>query len=512
MIFSGLQRMHAGLGDGRLVNFTLEHGYRWIRQYPLHTDFWAPPIYFPFRNATAFTDTMIGFAPIYWVPRFLGAPPDTAIQWWVFAVYVLNFASAYALLRRGLKVGILESTAGALLLAVISFSTTGHYQLNPYFYVMLGLLALYRIFDNGADAPSTPQRRSWVVVLCLCAVLQVWGAVYPFFFFSFLSALALAVALVIPATRRKLVETVRADIWVWVLCALVSALLVAPLLIRYGITADTLGYRNYSKGNMPRLYNWVITGPGDPVFDWLQSRGRLPQKPRTTGIGIVTLCVALTGLALYWRRVSVRLIVFATVIMVLVSTMVGDFSLWRLIHEYVPGAGGIRAHWRVTMCLIPAAVVGVAFACKWANSGNRWWLAVVLVSFCVAERFKVTRTVEKEYVRAHVAAIAERVDPKYDAFMLVGTRPDSSWVSDDAAWVALETGIPTINGRYGHRPKEWKIYRHNPLKKDDQKSRQSLEKDLQAWLGVWGLERDNIQWIEYETMTRKTARQGLSRP
>ena len=507
MIFSGFGQTHGGLGDSRLVNFTLEHGYRWFRQITPHEDFWRPPIFYPYPNASAYTDTMLGFAPLYWVPRLLGAAPDTALQWWMLIVYGLNFASAYALLRRGAKLPIPASGAGALLLAMVSEAWASHLQLFPFFYVMLALLALFRIFDEGEGAPATTARRGWICVFSACAVLQFWSAVYPFFFFGLLAAIAVVVALALSKTRRMFVQRVRCDAGIWILVAAVSAAAAAPLLLRYRVTAEEAGYRNYSERTVARPYSWIVTGPNDPLLGWLlKPAGPRPPPARSTGIGLLTFCVAAAGLFASRRRVSVQVIGIATLVVMLLATMYWGSSPWRLIYEIVPGAGGIRAQYRVTMSLIPAAVLGVGLACGGALQRRRWLLALLLVSICVAEHFHTRNTIDKHFVREHVAGIAARVDPEHEAFLLVGTGLDAAWVNDDAAWVALATGLPAINGRYGNFPNSYDIRHHDVFDEDDDDSRRKLETALEEWLNLWDIDRREVQWIEYEALTRAATR------
>ena len=43
MIFSGFRRIQADLGDSRLINYLLEHGYLSAQRDPEHLEFWSPP-------------------------------------------------------------------------------------------------------------------------------------------------------------------------------------------------------------------------------------------------------------------------------------------------------------------------------------------------------------------------------------------------------------------------------------------------------------------------------------
>jgi len=508
MIFSGLGQIQGGLGDGRLVGFTLEHGYRWLLQIEPHQDFWKPPIFFPYPNASAFTDTMLGFAPLYWLPRLLGAAPDTALQWWTLIVYGLNFSAGYALLRKGPGLGILSSSAGALLVGIISVAWIGHLQLFPFFYVLLAMLALYRIHDTGDGAPGDGARRAWIGVFCACAVLQLWGGVYTFLFFGLLAALALIVSLSLRNVRPTVVQHLRRDAIIWILGLALSAAAVAPLVDRYGMTAEESGYRHYTTVNIPSAHSWILL---PQQAEWLSQR-QVPISPdfRSKGIGLLTFGVGLAGLRVRRRLTSVQVLGIATLMLMLLGTRYGDFSPWRLIYEIVPGAGAIRAHHRLTMIVIPAAVIGVALACEAALRRRRWLLAVLLVAVCIGERSVTQKTIDKQFVRDHVLQVAERVDPGSEAFLLLPTNRDARWVADDAAAVALATGTPAVNGRYGNFPDSYGIRRLiHPSEEDP--DRRKLKKALAEWLDKWGVDPDGVQLIEYEGLTKEATKPYRSR-
>lgn len=507
MIFSGFRYMHRGLGDARLVNFTLEHGYRWLRQVAPHEDFWKAPIFFPYPTASAFTDTQLGFAPPYWLARLLGAAPDTALQWWILTIYVLNFCAAYALLRRGTKLSKPVSSAGALLLVTISIAWSPHLQLLPFFYMLTALLALFRIFDPGENAPGTTTRRVWIAVFFACFVLQLWAAVYAFFFFGLLTAMAIIVALTLSASRRVSIRRIRRDAGVWILLAALSAAAVMPLLQHYTATAEETSYRNYHEASIARPHSWIVMGGQDRAFGWLQKTGGpLPTHPRSLGIGLLTFSFAAAGLFTFRRRISVQLLSISTLALAALGTMYWGFSPWQWIHEWVPGADGIRAQYRITMIFVPAAVIGVALACHGALQRGRLVLAVLLFSLSLAERFHFRSMVDKNFIRGHVSGIAERIDTGYKAFILVSPGRECHWVSDDAAWVALATGVPTINGRYGNFPADYEIRHHDCYSKGDDPGRRELESALEDWLKPWGIERSEIQWIEYQSLSRESTK------
>jgi hypothetical protein len=78
MLLSGRARVQTNDDDPRLINYLLEHSYRWLVQEPGHRRFWDIPIFFPARNVAGFSDTLLSVAPLYWLCRLARVLPDTA--------------------------------------------------------------------------------------------------------------------------------------------------------------------------------------------------------------------------------------------------------------------------------------------------------------------------------------------------------------------------------------------------------------------------------------------------
>ena len=512
MIFTGFQQTHGGLGDARLVNFTLEHGYRWLRQISPHEDFWAAPIFYPYERSSAFTDTVLGFAPIYWIPRILGAAPDTALQWWIVSVYILNFFASYLLARVGLRLGIFSASFFALFISTCALDYSGHLQLVPFFYVIVGILAVFRIFSAEGNAPGDVERRSWVLVLICCFVLQFWSAVYPFFYFGLFAVICLVIALVIKDSRKAFLETVRKDRVIWAIALTLGAIAAYPLYAEYRLTAETLGYRSFSVSNLPLIYTWLVTGRDDFFFADLTKGGYFKHIKESRGIGVVAFCFAAYGYAISTKKVSTRVLVPATLAIIVLGTNFFGFSLWEFVHKNVPGAGAIRAQGRISLILVPIAGIGIAIAASHLATKGKAVFALVVLAVCLTENFSTLRTIDKQFVRNYIDNIAKLVDPKYDAFVLVPAELPVYKYADDAAWVTLSTGIPTVNGRYGNFPKEYNLRNYDREKSVTPENFHSvIDADLQHWLDRRNVRRDRIQWIEYKSLTSEIAKQHRMR-
>ncbi len=495
--------MPALLRDPRLVNYTLEHGFRWVMQYPLHAEFWQTPLFYPQPNVTAYTDVLIGAGPVYWLWRWLGAEPDTALQLWMVVCSSLNFAASFVLLSRGLRVSVAAATLGAFLMAFGGPATIRiwHPQLMPQFFVYVGLLALFEIFAGDTQRRKSNSRRIWMVVLCVVSALQFYTAFYPFFFFSLFAALALAISLLRTGSRQRIGEFIRWHGAFAAACLAAAFVIVTPLAWQYWGTAEELGLRPFMTRFAPRPASWFLLGTENLWFGWLQREGgplsALADIEHAGGVGFVTAAVGVVGLCRARQHRGVWILVAATGVLMLISTLFGDVSIWRGFHYYLPGAGAIRVLSRISMVFALVVPLGVALLFDALAQRGRYAMATVLALFCVGEQARsLYPQIDKLELRRHIDQLASCVDDGCAVFATVYTGPAGYPLEDDdAAWVQLATGKPTVNGRYGNIPKNWKLYRHQS--DSPRPDRVRLEQAARRWLVSFGADPSELCWIEY---------------
>jgi hypothetical protein len=313
MIGSGLRRVQAEPVDPRLINYVLEHTYRWLTGDPLHHRLWDPPVYYPTPNVLAFSDTLLSAAPIYWAWRGLGPAPDTAYQLWVLTASALNALGGYLLLRRGVGTGAAGAAAGAFLFAFGAprVSQVVHPQLYLHFYTSLILYFLCLAFRRRDDPPW--RRGLYWCGASLGLAAQTYAAFYLAWFLLLGLAAAAAWAVALGAFRKPLVKVARQDWWLALVAGAVGALAVWPLARHARAAAGELGFRTLYEARLsvPDWRSWVYLGPHSWAY------GRMPrlilfhgiplEPEHRLGIGLLTTLAAAAGLYLGRDRPAVRL-------------------------------------------------------------------------------------------------------------------------------------------------------------------------------------------------------------
>ncbi len=502
VFFTGFGVILAGRGDPRLVNYTLEHGFRWMIQHPVHLSFWDPPLFFPFPNVSAFTDVLLGSGLLYWPWRLLGCQPDLSFLLWILGVCCANFVASYWLLRSGFGFVPAAASVGAYLFTFGSIRMKiGHLQLLPQFWVVLGVIALLAVFDHQT---SPPRRRVFIAVLATTAVLQAYTAFYTFYFFCLLLLLVLLIALVRSRTRVPLLAMIRRHTVTLVLTVGVALLALLPLATHYLEAYAIVGSFKLNPEMVPRPYSWLLLGPRNMMYGSIQRAGgslaHLIHSAQSNGLGAVTLLTSLAGLYVLRRRQAVVLLALATAILLALAMSYGDFTPWRFIRAWVPGAGAIRELGRISMVLLLPACIGLSAAVQ--RLGKRWlgMPTVLLVVVCVAEQAQRVSYVDRGHERSQARAIVEQVPARCTAFYLVCVGPGSCRnAMDDAMVTQLLSDVPTVNGRYGRYPPGFEL-RSNVV--GTTADRQKLEAALTSWSSRHNLTADDICWVEYPGYTR----------
>ncbi|MBL8949466.1 MAG: hypothetical protein JNK82_01725 [Myxococcaceae bacterium] len=483
MLSSGLELMECDPGDTRLLNYVLEHGYRWLLG---RAELFSPPFFWPERGVGPFTELMVGTLPLYAPWRLLGFEPDTSFQLWMFAVLSLNFVAAHALFARALKLEPVPAAAGAFIIAFGSsrMAQLNHQHLLPVFFAVLAVHALVRIFEGGP--------RAWVPVFFFGAVAQLWASVTLGWLFGFWLLVLLGWSLALRVPRAAVLHVVRERRAPLLMSGAVAAVLLVPLAVGYG----GAGPRDFEgvRAMVPQLQSWLYQGPYSVLYAPLAELSVFTQLPsegeHRIGVGLFTTLVMVVMLR---KEPWLRALGLTALTVVALSTLYrGRVSPWVGVMHVLPGADGIRAVGRVGLFMLFPAAVSVALLAKRARPAG-----LVVVALCLLEQLqRVPDVYSKGKVRSDVAAVTAAVPSTCRAFFYA-PRGGDGWHEKtqlDAMWAALWSGVPTVNGYSGHFPPGWEPLFPHALNgpEDEVRVREALAK----WAQSRGVAEKDVCWVE----------------
>lgn len=139
-------------------------------------------------------------------------------------------------------------------------------------------------------------------------------------------------------------------------------------------------------------------------------------------------------------------------IFLLSTFQVSDTYLWKILYEFFPGAGAIRAVTRIFFLLLVILSIGYALSMQ----NKRAWIQVVFLCILIAENMTFgsmyNKTSRYENESGRIAAIAKEKDMP---FAYISDQKVPLYITNlDAMWASVFSGRPTLNGYSGRSPSQ----------------------------------------------------------
>jgi hypothetical protein len=514
-IFTGFTSLQGSNGDSRLLSYLNEH---WYLVFTGRADWRNPSYFFPVANDLGFTDAFALFQPLYVPLRLLGLNQFTAFQVATMLLTTLGFVSCLVMLQRVAKVRFSVALAGAFTFAFANnlLLQSEHIQLYAVHFVPSIVLITWSGI-KAIEAQQTIPTLMFGVALGGLSALLLFTSFYTGWFLIFVSfSLALVTGIADPAIRRRTFIFVRnrtqlTTVFI-VSVSLSFAVVGLPFFITYLPMLSISQGAPYSNvlTYMPRPGDLLNLGESNLVWGWLESLklsdrvspGANERRMAITPWLMISAIVGAMTLLTKWKddRSCLRLrIAFGAILTVVVLTLLtvrfGDFSLWKYIRDYVPGAEAVRAMARIQLTLnlviisawaiiINRAMDRIQFS--WTRSDPRQGRGGRTTSLCIALTIFM---VPLEQMSLHQL---DELSPTEQATLLkaVPTPPvrcEAFYVADlpngvpgviaqiDAMLISHHTGLPTLNGYSGIYPLGWSLIEPNQV---------DYEAQVDGWLSM----------------------------
>ncbi len=445
---------HAGLGDWMdpyFINYLMEH---WHHSLWTLSDPSSPPMFHPAGRTLGYSHGLMLYAPVYLAVRpFLH--PFQAYNLMLFVVVLAGTLALYAVLRRFLRLSFIESlllTALFVTSANISNGFLGVWSQRASVFLIPPIMWLTL---RSIHMEHGSRRMAMATLSGLLAALSYTQDYYTAHFATLFAVLALAPVLVAWRTAPEPGFTLSsARAW----------------FLPFGIGA--------AAGLV--VFVWIYLGAyrehrGFPEEQLLNQLSPWSERPPYESVRPFALIAALTFLAWVRRSTMDRTTRFGCLWAALVSAVVllvpfrfGDFSIWRVLVEPLPGYGVIRDPKRIIYLYELAAVLAAGVFISRVRGG--WLLRHAIVVVLAALLIIGWRRTTLDFLRPNdtyaqwiEAPIA--VDPSCRSFVArVASpayleRPGSAWslYHLDAMWIALRHSVPTLNGYSAWNPTGWAI-------------------------------------------------------
>lgn len=448
-IASGFYLLPGGC-DGRLNHYFLEHSWLWLKGEPLHADFWDAPFFYPYKNVMAYSDTLLGVAPLYWLVRGLGFSEINSLLLMPGVIAILNWITMDLLLKRIFGIDNISSATGAFLFAFCAprVFRLVHFQLWLQFYTILTIyfIALFYIYTKSNSG------RAWVCLLAAgsCAVLQFYAAYYLGWFLVFGACIYFMFLMLCKPTRSLLMGLAMKQ-WIWLLVSFAfCCALIAPLLNHYIDAQKFLGMRTWAElGDfLPELKSWIAT---PSLLYQKAGLNAVRNAEHLNGIGIVTAGISIYGLIRYSRKsLWIRCLLLASMVIIALATAKGDNSHpWQAVYAFFPGGAAIRAVSRIFFLLLIPIALGYSFA----MSRQRLAIKLLLIAILLAENTSWGVMANNRDQYQYSRALGEKALASDLPFLYISDEDCGVFDKNlDAMWAALYARRKTINGYSGNFP------------------------------------------------------------
>lgn len=459
---SDFAQMQADPGDTVLNHYVLEHSLQWLIDSDYPGTLWTAPIFHPAPRTLAYSENLLGTAPLYWLLR-AGFTSETAYQLWMIVLTVLAFATMALVLRWFGLPHLLCALGGFLFAFAMPFTIQiAHQQLIPRLFMPLAVYTAWAFLQ-------TPSSRG-LIAYGVWWVLQLWSGIYLSWLLTLgIGFLVLATLCIQPGTFQRIRTYWSGNRRTILLIFAGTALAAAPVLVPYVL--GNLGFgRSYDivEKFLPRPWSWLYGPQGSRWSETLHpladaTNPFLQEHSLFAGFGL--LAIAALGIIAACRHRVVACFVAAGIGLVLISMQwSGEWSAWRLIHGIVPGGRGIRAVGRIFIIVYLFVLIGGLLglhllAQRWIRSAAvRGLLYAGLASLCIYEQ---TGWEPSSFPHAvfysRIDPLAEQLrEADVDAAYVEGD-PSQWWLGNElvAMWAGLRANVPVINGYSGRIPKRY---------------------------------------------------------
>jgi hypothetical protein len=477
VLVSRFELLPGVLGDTRFNTAILEHWWQLLRR---GGDWRTVPMFHPATGTLGYGDGLVLFVPVYWAARAASLTPDHALVAVVAVLLLVGYLSAAWLYHRLLALPPWIAVLAAFLqaFAAVRLVHYGQVQLFAAMFVpaLLGLALLWaRQLGEGRRGVGP----ALVLALGVTALLATTFCVG---WFTLLLLGLTGLALAVQASPGAPVARALPSLALFALTVLVA---LGPLLGLYLPRYAEVGSRPWVAvaPTLPAPADFVNVGP----TNWVWSRamhgpapaGRSMEWELSYGLAPALLLLFLITAAtlLAFRRRDwlggvnalpgaryARALAAAVLAGWLLMVALGDASLWRVVHAWIPGAAVIRGVFRFQTVLLlgvlGVAATGLAGLWQAATSTPRRALVGLLAAFLVVEQADTGLPVfDARREAGRPAAWPAPPAGCVHFLLLADPASDRSWdqVQIDAMLLALRVGRPTLNGYSGDAPRGWEL-------------------------------------------------------
>lgn len=490
-------KIPGNFGDARFNNYILEHDYLYfIGQVD---KYWDAQFMYPFKNVIAFSDNLLGTAPIYAVFRLIGADRETAFQYWLIILFALNFICCYWALYKWSDNNVLSSTGAYIFsFSILLVGNIYNVQTIPKFLVPLVFYWCWKYF--------TQKEIKYFLFLSLGVIFQFYCGIYLGFLLLY-ALLFLFIAYVIiyrdftlfrQFKKRKIIGN-------HLIVLIIICCLFIPFILPYIFISQEAGIPSFEevKQYIPTLRSYFFTSKAPILWTALSEHAVLELKNwwchflfigALPWLGIIA--VPIVFLLKKTDSNSKKFIAFLCLglfLSFIFCLNINGFTLYKYIYE-LPGFAAIRSINRLINIEIMFFVLIFVFVFKELSnySPKMNWFVLCFPLFVILDNAINSKEImkyDKKESQNQIERVRKEIQSQYNnKYKAIAYMSDS--VENkvnfhiDVMLVCQELNISCVNAYSGHNPGQYNDF----FNRTDEES-------LMSWCQFNNIESESIQRI-----------------
>jgi hypothetical protein len=460
LIFLG--KTFVSSGDGTLILAIHEHYYSAMNGIG---SFMRAPFFHPYEHSIGLTDTFVITGTAYSVFRFAGWNPIHSFQLVFVGLPFVCLAISAVQLKR---LHYVSSWWLAILVATLMCNNFSFIQSNVHLqlgYSLLAVIALMWFFSSYSLGRT---RGILLSAMMLGAIFS--SAIYVGWYSLVMAGLfVLAWALIARESWRS--EFKKALAFAGGLIpgfVLVAVFYLPPYLdtgggnfvdhVRFSVNLKSL-----FEFQGLNLASWLVPSYGEFIPEFHERSYGMP-------FYFLVTWIFMTGMLVKRERHDPYVKVFFS-ISISMAMMIGalyfwfgDVSIWKYVTKIVPVANNLRAYGRAPVVLLPVLILLLAIGLTLLERQKLVSKAFVgaFVLLLIVGGSSVTKRRGRDYAPKFIAAIdrvkAIPVNCQYFSYIdETNGSPRGTGSDEIAMFIAVSTGLPTIDGRLGSVPPGWRM-------------------------------------------------------
>ena len=504
------------LGDGRLNLYFLEHSHKFFSGKIV--SFWNAPFMYPENNAIAYSDNLLGSAPLFSLFRLIGFNIYKSYQLWFIAVSALNFISAFYFLKYVFKNNY-SAVIGAFIFAfsLALQSQLTHAQTFPRFAIPMAFLMAVK-FSEGL-------RPKYFLYTLLFVVYQIYCGIY----LGFMLVVPIGIYLIIIIAKEVFFEKKAFFSFKWLLqitaYCLLNIVLLLPLMLPYMERKISPGFEHYKEisNSIPSIKSHFFSQQGSLIWDFLSKTGQNYNAWWDHQIfagGVATICMILAAFWLLSHSVKTkfRLNSFSIPFILILTGFITFFLFIRfkgisayIALYFIPGFSSMKSLARIINIELIFFAIATAFVFSKIFKNNFRFQPLIFIlalSLVIGDNYfykgKSYRT-EVSVAKERIANI-EKTFAQIPSGSLVSYEPlqlesASIYYQIDAMLTSQRYGLITVNGYTGTCPGDYGMYWNEPN-----------EKTRNYWLSTKKIDQDTIYIIKGPDIIEKVSVKDIQNP